>query len=65
MSEGGGYGISTVEKLIGLIMFFVGLMAGYYTFTSPQALGTFMGFFGFLAVILCVIGFFMMTAKPE
>ena len=65
MSEEGGFGVSFIEKLIGVILFAVGLMAAYYTFTSTQVLGGFLGFFGFLTAALCVIGVFMMTAKPE
>jgi hypothetical protein len=65
VSEEGGFGVSFIEKLIGVILLAVGLMAAYYTFTSTQVLGGFQGFFGFLTAALCVIGVFMMTAKPE
>lgn len=65
MSEEGGFGVSAIEKLFGLIMFAVGAISAYYTFTSTSALGTFTWFFGLLAIILCVIGFFLITAKPE
>jgi len=30
-----------------------------------EALGTFTGFFGFLSVVLMILGLVLMTAKPE
>jgi hypothetical protein len=65
MSEEGSFGLSLAEKFFGLILFIVGVIALYYTITSAQALLAFTGFFGFLSIILIVLGFVLMTAKTE
>jgi len=64
MSEG-SFGLSFIEKLFGFILFAVGLATTYYTFTSIDALGSFAGFFGFLSIVIVVLGFFLMIAKTE
>jgi hypothetical protein len=65
MSEEGGLGLTVAEKFFGLILLIIGALATYYTFTSTQVLGDFTGFFGFLGIILLVIGIILMTAKTE
>jgi hypothetical protein len=65
MSEGGEYGITAAEKFFGLILIIVGTIAIYYTFTSSQSLGVFTGFFGFLSIILLVLGLLLIIAKAE
>jgi hypothetical protein len=65
MSEEGSFGLSFTEKLFGFILFVVGLVTTYYTFTSIDALGSFVGFFGFLSIVIVVLGFFLMIAKTE
>jgi len=62
MSEEGGFGLSVAEKFILLI---IGGLATYYTFNSSEALGAFTGFFGFLSMILLVLGLFLIIAKGE
>ncbi len=63
--EGGGFGISLAEKFFGLIIIIVGAMTMYYTFTSTDALNDYVGFFGFLSILLVAIGVFMVIAKTE
>jgi len=65
MSEGGGFGLTLAEKFFGFILLIVGALATYFTFTSPQALGAFTGFFGVLSIILLALGVFLITAKTE
>lgn len=65
MSEEGVFGLSIAEKFFGLILLIIGGLATYYTFTSSKALGTFTGFFGFLSIVLVVLGLFLMIAKGE
>jgi hypothetical protein len=65
VSEGGGFGISFVERFFGLLIVIIGVLASYYTFTSIQALGAFTGFFGLLSILVCVLGLVLMTAKTE
>jgi hypothetical protein len=65
MSEEGGFGLAVAEKFFGLILLIVGGLATYHTFTSSKALGAFTGFFGFLSIILLVLGLFLLIAKGE
>jgi hypothetical protein len=65
MSEEGGYGVALAERFFGLIILVIGVLSMYYTWTSTQALGGFVGFFAFLNVILIVLGAILMTAKTE
>jgi len=65
MSEEGGFGLTVAEKFFGLLLLIIGALAAYYTFTSSQALGAFTGFFGFLSLLLLVLGLFLIIAKGE
>ena len=57
--------VTIAEKFLGLILIIVGTLAVYYTFTSPNALGYFKGFFSFLSLILLILGLFLTIAKAE
>ena len=63
--EGGGYGINAIEKLFGLILLMMGIIAMYYTLTSADVLGSFTGFFGFMSLVLLMIGVFLLLVKVE
>jgi hypothetical protein len=63
--EEGGFGISLAEKFFGFIILVVGVLATYYTFTSTDALNDYVGFFGFLSILLLAIGVFLIIAKTE
>lgn len=63
--EGGGFGVNAAEKLFGLILLMMGIIAMYYTLTSADVLGSFTGFFGFLSLILVILGVFLLIAKVE
>jgi len=65
MSEEGGFGISFVEKFFGLLLFVASMLFSYFTFTSTGALKAFTNFFGFLFIVLGILGLVMMTAKTE
>jgi hypothetical protein len=65
MSQEGGFGIALAERFFGLLLTIIGALATYYTLTSSDALGAFTGFFGFLSLILLVLGIVMITAKIE
>jgi len=65
MSEEGSFGLNTAEKFLGLLILVVGGLAAYYTFTSMQALENFTGLFGFLSIVLMILGITMMSAKTE
>ena len=65
MSEEGGFGLEAAEKFLGLIIFIVGILALYYTVTSPDALQSFTGLFDFLSIILIILGFILLIVKVE
>jgi hypothetical protein len=65
MSEEGSFGVTASEKLFGLILLAVGLVAMYYTLDSAAALMAFTGFFGFLSFILIILGVALIIAKIE
>ena len=65
MSEEGSFGLGMAEKFFGLIILVVGVLTLYNTLTSAAALGSFTGFFGFLSVVLVILGLVLMTAKLE
>jgi hypothetical protein len=65
MSEEVGFGLTVAEKFFGLILLIVGALATYYTFTSTNALGDYTGFFGFLSIIVLVLGIILVIAKTE
>ena len=65
MSGEGSFGLSTTEKFFGLIILVVGVITLYYTLTSMDTLLSFTGLFGFLSVVLVILGLVLMTAKPE
>jgi hypothetical protein len=65
MSEVGSFGLNFTEKLFGFILLAIGIVTAYYTFTSIDVLGSFVGFFGFLSIIVVALGLFLMTAKTE
>lgn len=65
MSEEGSFGETAAEKLFGAIILLVGVASMYYTFTSSSVLGTFTGVFGFLTLVLIILGVLLLTAKVE
>jgi hypothetical protein len=65
MSEEGSFGVTATEKLFGLILVAMGLVAMYYTLTSAAALMAFTGFFGFLSLIIIILGVALIIAKVE
>jgi len=65
LSETGGFGINAAVKFFGLLLVIVGALAAYFTFTSSEVLSTYTGFFGFLSIILVLLGLFMMLVKAE
>ena len=64
-SEEGGFGLTAAEKFFGLLLLIIGALATYYTFTSAQTLGGFTGLFGFLGIVLLLLGLALMIAKTE
>jgi hypothetical protein len=62
--EGDTYWISLAEKFLGILLIIIGAIMIYFTATS--ALGSVALLFGFLAVVLLVLGVFLLLVKaPE
>jgi hypothetical protein len=60
--EGDTYWISLAEKFLGILLIIIGAIMIYFTATS--ALGSVALLFGFLAVVLLVMGVFLLLVKP-
>jgi hypothetical protein len=64
MSEGDTFWLSLAEKLFGLLLTVVGALFLYFTLSSTAALGGFAGLFGFLGVVVLIIGLFLLVVRP-
>ncbi len=64
MSEGDTFWLSLAEKFFGLLLAIVGALFLYFTVTSTAALGVFTGLFGFLSIVVLIVGVFLLVVKP-
>jgi hypothetical protein len=64
MSEGDTFWLSLAEKFFGLLLTIIGALFLYFTLTSTATLGVFTGFFGFLSIIILLIGLFLLIVRP-
>jgi hypothetical protein len=64
MSEGDTFWLSLAEKFFGLLLAIIGALFLYFTLTSTAALGGFAGLFGFLGVLVLLIGLFLLVVRP-
>ncbi len=64
MSEGDTFWVSLAEKFLGLLLTIIGALFLYFTLTSTAALAGFTGLFGFLSVIVLLIGLFLLVVRP-
>jgi hypothetical protein len=64
MSEGDTFWLSLAEKFFGLILTIVGALFLYFTVTSTAALGVFTGLFGFLSIVVLLVGVFLLLVRP-
>lgn len=65
MSDDTGFGMNVAEKFFGLIILLTGALTLYYTLTSNSELMSYTGLFGFLSMVLVVIGLVLILAKVE
>jgi hypothetical protein len=64
--EGGGFGLTLVEKMFGFIILVIGALTEYFIYTSISVLGiVYAWFFGILSLILIIIGTLLLIAKTE
>ena len=64
MSEGDTFWLSLAEKFFGLLLTIIGALFLYFTLSSAAALGDFTGFFGFLSIVVLLIGLFLLLVRP-
>jgi hypothetical protein len=64
MSEGDTFWLSLAEKFFGLILTIVGALFLYFTVTTTATLGVFTGLFGFLSIVVLIIGLFLLLVRP-
>jgi uncharacterized protein YjeT (DUF2065 family) len=62
--EGDTFWVSLTERIFGLLLVVIGAVMLYYTATSTDTLGGFSVLFGALAVILVLLGIFLLIVKP-
>ncbi len=63
--EEGSFGVTFIERLVGLIVLIMGILTTYYTLTSINTLAPFTGLFALLSIILILLGLFLILAKTE
>ena len=61
--EGDTFWVSLSERFFGLILIVIGALLLYFTATSPD-IGGFGLLFGFLSIVLVVLGIFLLIIKP-
>lgn len=64
MSEEETFWLSLAEKFFGLLLTIVGALFLYFTLTSTAALGGFSGLFGFLSIVVLLVGLFLLVVRP-
>jgi hypothetical protein len=64
MSEGDTFWLSLAEKFFGLLLTIIGALLLYFTLTSTEALGVFTGLFGFLSIVILLVGLFLLLVRP-
>jgi len=64
MSEEDTFWLSLAEKFFGLILTIVGALFLYFTVTTTTILGVFTGFFGFLSIVVLLVGLFLLLVRP-
>ncbi|MDR0471491.1 MAG: hypothetical protein LBH79_07215 [Nitrososphaerota archaeon] len=61
--EGDPFWASLYERIIGIVLIIIGAVLIYITATSP--IGGFGLLFGFLSVVLLIVGIFLLIIKPS
>ena len=63
MSEEDTFWIKLGQRFFGLILLIIGIILIYFTATTELA--AFTAFFGFLSVVVLVVGIVLLIAKPR
>jgi hypothetical protein len=64
MSEDVTFWVTLAEKFVGFLLTIIGALLLYFTATSTAALAVFTGLFGFLGIVLLVVGVFLLLVRP-
>jgi len=62
--EGDTFWLSLAEKFFGLLLTTIGALFLYFTLSSTAALGAFTGLFGFLSIVVLLVGLFLLLVRP-
>jgi hypothetical protein len=62
--EGDTFWLSLAEKFFGLLLAIIGALFLYFTLSSTISLGVFTGFFGFLSIVILIVGLFLLVVRP-
>jgi hypothetical protein len=65
LSEEAAFWVKLLERLFGVMLILVGGLIMYYVATSLQQLVIYSWLFGFLDVLLMIMGLLLLTAKTE
>ncbi len=64
MSETESLWAGLTEKIIGIVLIVISILVFYFTFSSANVLGEFIGLFAFLGVVVLIAGGFLIVVKP-
>ncbi len=64
MSEEDTFWIKFGERFFGLILIIIGAVMLYFTVTSIAELSAFTALFGFLSIVILIVGILLLIAKP-
>ena len=65
MSETESFWFSVTEKFFGVLLLIIGGIFLYSTFTSTSTLGIFTGLFGFLGLIILILGLLLIIIRAK
>ena len=58
-------GLTVAEKILGLVLFIIGVLAIYYTYQALEAIGAIWPIFVAFGALLLLIGLALIIAKAE
>lgn len=65
MSEKESFWFPISVKLFGILVAIIGSILLYFTFTSTSTLGVFTSLFGFLGIVILILGLVMILTKTK
>jgi hypothetical protein len=65
MSKSMMFGISFIEKILGLILLIIGIILTYYTFTNKIVAGLAVPYFISAGILIMITGIILLIVKAE